>query len=191
MAAFPRVDGMSIDPRQSAFTLMWTNNATHSDVMTSRRVLMRTWSAPGGITCKNLHLDQVFIIFRPTSDIASLEFKTGDDDTKTWRAETLQLYVRMDPGNEYPVFEGTQGSTPLTYSCAMAVTPDVEGVEDYWCRSYRPLRDLPVATDLHGCTEMRVELLFPTLFRNPTPGTLEQIPDYRILKVICHFSAEL
>ena len=103
----------------------------------------------------------------------------------------MQLYVRTDPGHEHPVFAEREGHRPLTYSCAMTLAPDVEGTEDYWCRTYRPLRDVPIATGLNGCTEMNIELLFPTLFRNSTPGTLEQIPDYRILKVICHFSADL
>lgn len=191
MSAFPRLDGVSEDPSHASFTLTWSNNNTYTAKMTDKRVGMRTWAWPYGITCKRLHLDQVFIVFRPSDDIADSEVTTGDSKDNTWRAETMQLYVRTDPGHEHPVFAELEGHRPLTYSCALTLAPDVEGVEDYWCRTYRPLRDVPIATGLNGCTQMRVELLFPILFRNTTPGTLEQIPDYRILNVICHFSADL
>lgn len=191
MAAFPRLDGMNDDPHHASFTLQWTNNATHTEPMTSKRIGMRTWTWPWGLTCKRLYLDQVFIVFRPTAEIQSTEFVPGDSATQNWKAETMQLYVRSDPGHEHPVFAEGQGYRPLTYSCALAITPDVEGSEDYWCRTYRPLRDVPIATGLNGCTEFSMELLFPTLFVDPTPQSLEQIPSYRILKVICHFSAEL
>lgn len=191
MSAFPLIDGMSTDPSHASFTLLWSNNASKTEKMTSKRMTMRTWSWPWGITAKRLHLDQVFIIFRPTTDIGAQEFTAGDDATKSWRAETMQLYVRTDPGHEHPVFSESPGYRPLTYSSALTLCPDVEGSEDYWCRTYRPLRDVPIATGLNGCTEMNIELLFPALFKDPTPESLEQIPDYRILKVICHFSADL
>jgi hypothetical protein len=187
MSAFPLIDGHSEDPHHLLFTMMWTNNATHTEKMTKQTVSMRTWSHPWGLTCKKLHLDQVYVIFRPTTDITT--FSLGDDNTKSWRTETIQLYVRTNPGNEYPLFHNADKSRPLTYTQALTLTPDIEGSEDYWCRTYRPLRDVPICQGINGCTEMNIELIFPTLFLN-TPSSLEQIPDYRILKVICHFSAE-
>lgn len=188
MSAFPYLDGLAEDPHHMLFSMMWSNNTTYTQPMTKQKMVMRTWSMPWGLTCKRLHLDQVHIIFRPSSDITT--FQAGDAADKTWRAETMQLYVRTNPGNEYPVFHNQDGARPLTYTQALTLTPDVEGNEDYWCRTYRPLRDVPIWQGLNGCTEMDIELLFPILFQDPR-SPLEQIPDYRIVKVICSFSAEL
>ena len=192
MAYLPYLDGVQENASHSLFTLMWTNEDVNSNTndMTHYKVKLRTWNQPWGLSCKKLHLDQVHIIFRPTSDIPTNIFVTGDDATKTWRAETSQLYVRTNPGNEFPVFHQDMGKRPLTYSQALTLTPDVDGSEDYWCRTYRPLRDTPIWQGLNACTEIDIQLMFPILSQD-SRSTLEQIPSYRILKVICHFSAEL
>lgn len=110
--------------------------------------------------------------------------------------------VRIRPGVEhllYAVNADTastdmfikQPAQSLIYSSSMCLAPNVEGVEDYWQRTYRPVRDLPVSNNLNEVTEIDIQLLFPLLFTN-TSGTMKytQVPNYRILKVYCEFSLD-
>lgn len=197
---------------------MWSNVApAYLRPMSRHRVTLRGVDINGnhqGMTARHLHLDQVHIIFRPNADIAAPEFVHGDDSTKTWRAETAHLLVRTVPGEQHILFSsGTQdGVSPaltganaptstattatvreptrsLVYSAAMSLVPHVEGNEDYWCRTYRPIRDLPVANLLNGVSELEIELLFPLLF-NDNQAPFTEVPNYRILKVLCEFSVD-
>lgn len=186
---------MTLNPSRNHLAIMWSNDATYSRTMTRHTLNLPNDPLDGS----RLHLDQVHIIYRPTTDITV--FTTGDDNTKSWRAETSQLYVRTTPGDRHtlfavssssPLYE-TSASTsvvmPTTFSAALTVVPDSEGSEDLWCRTYRPIRDLPVATNLQQCREITVELLFPLLMADHRT-TLSQIPDYRIIKVLCEFSLD-
>lgn len=186
---------MTLNPSRTHVSIMWSNNGAYTRAMTRYGVNLPN----DPLDCAKLHLDQVHIIYRPTADISS--FTTGDDNTKTWRAETSQLYVRTTPGDRHtlyavsstnPVNESSASTNvvmPVTYSSALTVVPDTEGSEDLWCRTYRPIRDLPVATDVRNCRELIIELLFPLLMADHRT-TLTQIPDYRIIKVLCEFSLD-
>lgn len=145
-----------------------------------------------------LHLDQVHIIFRPSSDITV--FQNGDDSTLPWRAETSQLLVRTTPGERHLLLTTNSNHTttevtnkcpvlPTTYSSALSIVPDTEGAEDMWCRTYRPVRDMPVAHHFDQLTELSIELIFPLLLED-TRTTIKQIPDYRIVKILCEFSLD-
>lgn len=187
---------MTLNPSSAHFSVMWSNNDQNWDrSMTEHALTLRD-----AISCSKLHLDQVHIIFRPSSDIPSTQFVPGDTSTLTWRAETSQLLVRTTPGERHHLYATSSDDTtsndvmrqvhrPVTYSAALTVTPDSEGAEDMWCRTYRPVRDLPVAHHLFNTTELRIELLFPLLMED-TRTTLKQIPNYRIIKVLCEFSLD-
>lgn len=197
-------------PPPMQFCLMWSNNANHTRSMSRHRVTLRGLGGGDGygLTARHIHLDQVHIIFRPNADIGSSEYTRGDGDTKTWRAETAHLLVRTLPGEQHILFSsGTQDGVPggggdagdttttreptrsLVYSSALSLVPDVEGNEDYWCRTYRPVRDTPIANFVMNVSEMDVELLFPLLF-NDTRSPFTEVPNYRILKVLCEFSVD-
>ena len=77
----------------------------------------------------------------------------------------------------------------LTYSASLQVTP-YTGLpeEDVWCRTYRPLRDIPVANDLVDCSELQLDLLWPLLQGDPINTVWWAVPDYRMLRVTCDFS---
>lgn len=193
----------------SQFSVMWSNNATKTRPMTKHRITLRGMNDPQGygFTARHLHLDQVHIIFRPNADIAGSEYVPGDSSSKTWRAETSHLFVRTLPGEQHPCFssgtqDGIQGEASLTsttavreptcslvYSSALSLVPSVEGDEDYWCRTYRPVRDIPVANFVTNASELDIELMFPLLF-NDTTTPFTGVPNYRILKVLCEFSVE-
>ena len=178
------------------FSVIWSNNATHTRPMSQHTLTLRK-----GLTCQKMHLDQVMILFRPTSDIGVQEYKPGDSGVVTWRVETAQLMVRIKPGVEHLMYSVNGDSTEtgvikqptqsLVYSSSLALAPNVEGQEDYWQRTYRPIRDLPVSYDLQEVTELDIQLLFPMLFTNIS-GDLRytDVPDYRILKVYCEFSLD-
>lgn len=186
-------------PTTYQFSVMWNNNETFTRPMSNHIVTLRDGGGHhniGGITAKSLHLDQVHVIFRPSDQIT--QFMNGDDATKNWRVETSQLLVRTNPGNQNILYN--TDADPLTsssvvrdpvrclmYSSALALVPDTDGPEDYWCRTYRPVRDLPIAHYLTNVSELSIDLLFPLLFSDKTaPSTF--VPNYRILKVLCEFS---
>lgn len=171
--------------------------SSHS--FTLRDIMGSDYAGSGGLTCKYLYLDQVVIMFRPTADIVVTEFASNDGSQYNWHIETTNLLVRTHPGQEHSfcVVDQSQSSSAtrchkpshrLLYSNAYTVAPQIEGPEDYWCRTYRPVRDHPVAVYLQNVAELTVDLLFPLLY-NGTLNTF-QVPDYRILDVICEFTVE-
>lgn len=190
--------GTNTHPSSYQFAIMWRNNSTYSRPMSSYTVTLRDGGGTNnlaGITAKSLHLDQVHIIFRPTSDMTT--FEIGDDINSNWRMETTQLMVRTNPGNQHILY-ATNSDQPesmsvvrepmrsVIYSAALMVTPDIDGVEDYWCRTYRTTRDLPVAENLINVSELNIELIFPLLFADNLRST--HVPNNRIIKVLCEFS---
>lgn len=176
------------------FSVIWSNNETFTRPMSQHVLTLRK-----GLTCRHLHLDQVTVLFRPSTDIGSTEFQQGDSATLPWRVETSQLMVRIRPGVQHILYTANADTSPvqetiqhptqsLVYSSSLSLVPDTEGVEDYWQRSYRPVRDCPVSNDLDSISELDIQLLFPLLFTNMTNGTT--VPNYRILKVYCEFSLD-
>lgn len=191
------------------FSLMWVNDAaTHQRPMSSCRMTLRDaggdalGQSHGGLTCAALYLDQVLVQFRPASQIATTEYQANDNATKTWRNETTELFVRTTPGRRSlcytvagtdPIARGDgtiQPRTSLVYTAALHVVP--EASESTLVRTYRPQRDLPVATFLDNVSEITVDLLWPLLQGNAatTPGSW-YVPNYRIERVICDFTARI
>ena len=155
-----------------------------------------------GLTCEALHVDQVHIIFVPSNSPALTGlFRSGDGTNVRWRAEAQLVNIRLDPGERYTLATratnaprtssdttvvGAQQST--TYSASLANTPYTGAPqEEFWCRSYRPVRDLPAARHLQGVSELQIDLLWPLLQGNPDAIHWE-IPDYRIDRVVVDFS---
>lgn len=192
------------------FSMMWVNDpATHQRPMSTCRMTLRDaggdamGQSHGGLTCSALYLDQVHIRFRPTTEIASGEYTGGDSASRTWRDETTELYVRTSPGRRSVCYtlaaqdpiqpsDGTvtQPRVSLVYTAALHVTP--EASDTATVRTYRPLRDLPVATYLSNVSELTVDLLWPLLQGQAatTPGSW-YVPNYRIDRVICDFTARI
>ena len=186
------------------FSVQWINDPNdHGREMTSHTVMLRrghsTHHGYPGMSCRELYIDQVYIVYRPTDQITVGEFVAPDNATYNWHTETDHLLVNTSPGFQYPLYSVggdtadhvTTSYNPVSlasYSCALSVTPGGEGVEDYWCRTYRPIRDIPVATNLHDVNELRIKLMFPLLLDNTINQSLRQVPNYRILRVLCEFS---
>lgn len=189
----------------SKFSIIWANNVTRTRPMSRYRVTLRDVMQmhasqhvlEDGRTA-TLHLDQVQIVFRPSSDIGSTEFWANDNTDKTWRVETYQLMVRTHPGVTNTLYVTQPGAPdvevtakqPLRavhYSTALSLVPNVDGNEDYWVRTYRPIRDTPVAYQVEAMNELEVELFFPLILGDNT-APYDRVPDYRILKVYCEFS---
>lgn len=191
--------------------MMWVNDPnTYKRPMSSCRMTLRDAGGDafgqqdGGLTCSALYLDQVHIQFRPSENITTTEFVDGDTKDKSWRAETLELYVRTSPGRRSVCY--TQGATnpipsdasgtitrprvSLVYTAPFFHVPDVGGSEALHCRTYRPLRDLPIATYLQNVSELTVDLLWPLLQADPRAAKW-YVPDYRILRVVCDFTARV
>jgi hypothetical protein len=58
--------------------------------------------------------------------------------------------------------------------------------DTFWNRTFRPLREIPLAYDLHMVSELTIELLWPVLQGNDRMMSW-RVPDYRIENVICDF----
>lgn len=191
------------------FSLQWVNNTDHTRPMGSARFNLRDSLASqgeGGLTCGRLHLDQVHIHFRPPGTatspvIADDEFTRGDNRDLEWVNETLQLYVRITPGERYTLYTSpketpayqTSDTMPhpqrsLVYSAALSAGYATSGDgDDTFCKTYRPIRDLPVLYHASNLSEIQVDLLWPLLQGDPSAAWWG-VPEYRILRVICEFS---
>lgn len=199
-------------PQQPAmnrqFSVIWTNNATYTRPMSRHGVTLRGVGIGGmeGLTYNALHLDQVQIVFRPNTSITAPEYVAPDSENYTWRVETSQLFVRTRPGKQHvlistgsndrttpvgTVTSQSEGRHSVVYSAALSLAPNVDGNEDYWVRTYRPVRDLPIAE--HGCgeSELDIELFFPLMLDDERALPFTAVPDYRILKVLCEFSVRV
>lgn len=189
------------------FVVQWSNDTSDfKRPMSSHTVNLRqghtTRHGHQGLDCEELYLDQVYIMFRPTNEIGANEYKAPDADTFDWHTETDQLLVRTNPGFQYPLY-AVQGNTTsdhitsahnptlgLTFSQSLTVKdPGAKNVDDtYWCRTYRPVRDLPIATHVHNVGTLQIDLLFPVLL--DAVSSMQSVPDYRILRVICEFTTK-
>lgn len=185
------------------FSVMWQNNDTHTRPgMSQHTFRLRDLGVPlyDGVT---VHVDQIMIIFRPTEGkgaIGADEYQAPDTKEYTWHTETDHLMLRCSPGQRYPLYVGDDPTTshssdmdqdpvqrPVTFSAALAATPNSVGDESFWVRTYRPIRDLPVVQDTSNLTEWQLELFFPLLLGD-SRMIRTTVPDYRILKVLCDFS---
>lgn len=186
------------------FSLQWVNTSDKKRPMCSVRFSLRdalSEHGEGGLTCRQLFLDQVHIHFRPSDAIATEEYMPGDKKDLEWVTETLQLYVRLSPGARHtlytsgvPLIEVDPSTVPhpqrsLVYSTALSAAhaTSADG-DDSFCRTYRPVRDLPVLEYASRLSDLQVDLLWPLLQGNPTGTAWWSVPDYRINRVICEFS---
>ena len=186
------------------FSIQWVNDATHQRPMSTCRMTLRDaggdalGQSTGGLTCGALYLDQVTVEMRPVADIGSTEFQEGDDAARDWWGPTTELYVRTSPGRRSvgyvlgatdPVLttDGTvQPRASLVYTTALGLTPD-----GGWVRTFRPLRDLPIATHLYNVSEVTVDLLWPLLQADKVNHHTWYVPNYRIARVLCDFTAHV
>lgn len=187
------------------FSLQWVNDGTFKRPMSSCRFNLRDVLSPygmAGLTCRRLHLDQVHIQFRPsklsdgTANIQDDEFRTGDNRNYDWTNETLQLYVRVTPGESFVMYtlpaHSNEPERSLVYSAAMSAGYSTSAtVPDAYCRTYRPIRDIPVLNHAHLLSELKVDLLWPLLQGDPAKTVWWSVPDYRLLRVTCEFSFEV
>lgn len=190
------------------FSMMWVNDpVTHQRPMSSCRMTLRDaggdalGQSHGGLTCGALYLDQVIVELRPTADIAPTEYQDGDTNARDFWGPTAQLYVRTSPGRrsvgytlgaEDPIqsTDGTvQPRVSLVYTASLAVV--VDGSGNAHQRTYRPLRDLPIATHLQNVSELTVDLLWPLLQADKTHHPTWYVPNYRIQRVLCDFTAHV
>lgn len=194
------------------FSVQWVNHPTlHNEPMSTCRTLLRDaggdaiGQSPGGLTCGSLFLDQVIVELRPVADIAPSEFKPGDDATRDWWGPTTELYVRTTPGRRSVSYvhggdeslthlgrsEGTLAAprANLVYTAALHLVQDTYGTVHQ--RTFRPLRDLPVATHLQNVSEITIDLLWPLLQADKTHHPTWYVPDYRINRVLCEFTARI
>lgn len=197
------------------FSLQWVNTSDFKRPMSSMRFNLRDamvgGSGESGLTCGRLHLDQVHVQFRPSKkadgsvNITDAELRPGDSRDYDWTTETLQLYVRITPGERHTLYTSgptTNGSTSdfgnsmvphpqrsLVYSVALGAAHSTAATtSDAHCRSYRPIRDLPVLRDSTGLTDIQIDLFWPLLQGDHTNAVWWSVPDYRILRVLCEFS---
>jgi hypothetical protein len=160
-----------------------------------------TGQSHGGLTCSALYLDQVVVQFRAASSIGPSEYDPTDNNTRTWKDETTELYVRTSPGRRsvcytqagtdpiQPADATVQPRVSLVYTAALHATPTSD---TSLVRTYRPLRDLPIATYLQNASEITVDLLWPLLQgRSPTTPGSWFVPNYRIERVVCDFTARV
>lgn len=190
------------------FSVLWSNNTDHTRPMSRHTFRLRDLGLPlyDNVT---VHVDQVNIIFRPNTAIGPDEYVAPDTDKLTWHAETDNLLLRCTPGVRHPLYVGDDPATgsagnPVahtrddghdtghvqrvcTYSAALATTWNQVGDESYWCRSYRPIRDLPVLVGGSNLSEWTLELIFPFLLGDSQMARTS-VPDYRIQKVYVEFS---
>lgn len=190
------------------FSLQWVNDpATHLRPMSTCRVTLRDaggdalGQSPGGLTCGSLYLDQVIVELRPASEIDPAEFRDGDDAARDWLGPTSELYVRTSPGRRSVGYvlgatdaiqqpDGAiQPRANLVYTTALHAVPDSTG--NPLQRAYRPLRDLPIATHLFNVSELTVDLLWPLLQADRTRHPTWYVPNYRIHRVLCDFTAHV
>lgn len=194
------------------FSMMWINDpVTHQRPMSSCRMTLRDaggdalGQSNGGLTCGALYLDQVTVELRPVASIASTEYQDGDSASRDFWGPTTELYVRTSPGRrsvgyivgaDDPVqtADGTvQPRVSLVYTAALSLAGS--GATGHAGTDhrlvFRPLRDLPVATHLHNVSELTVDLLWPLLQADKTNHPTWYVPNYRINRVLCDFTAHV
>ena len=183
------------------FSIMWANNAAMNRPMSRHTFRLRDLGHIFLTKKDAVHLDHVYILFTPLNNLTNAQFIPPDSRDLTLRGETMQLMVRTTPGVRHMFFTERSDDKVMgefdqvdvttkatTYSSSLSITPDVEGTEDYWCRTYRPIRDLPVIQDYEGdLTQLTIEFIWPIMLSNHRT-VFQQIPDYRIYQVIVEFS---
>lgn len=190
------------------FSLLWINDpSTHQRPMSTCRMVLRdaggdaVGQSPGGLTCGSLFLDQVIVELRAVADIAPSEYQNGDTNAVDWWGPTTELYVRTTPGRRSVCYtlgadepvqstDGTvQPRASMIYTTPLTVVTDASGYGHQ--RTYRPLRDLPIATHLQNVSEITVDLLWPLLESDRTSHPIWYVPNYRIDRVLCDFTARV
>lgn len=187
------------------FSLQWVNSPEYKRPMNMARFNLRDALAThrdAGLTCGKLFLDQVHVQFRPSVEIQSTEYRVGDREALDWINETLQLYVRLTPGVRHVLYTSashdggeadpntvTHPERSIVYTSALSASHATSGDgDDAYCKTYRPIRDLPVLEGASQVSEIQVDLLWPLLQGDPSRVAWWSVPDYRIIRVICEFS---
>ena len=76
---------------------MWSNNTTFNRPMSRHTFRLRDLDHIFLTRKEAVHLYQVYIIFRPSTDLPDTGLRVGDSNTYTLRAETMQLMIRTTP----------------------------------------------------------------------------------------------
>lgn len=181
-------------PSFGRFVLMWANDPAYSKTdMVKHTSVIRELGAQGlhGLTCRQLYVDQVTIVFRNANKIPSVQFWPGDSAAYALDVETQNLQLVLRPGLIHPVYVD-QKSVRLdqqhyVYSSSLALHNNATVVDGYTMKVYRPIRDVPVATQYHNVGQLELELVFPILRMG---GIFAQIPDNRVAYVIVEFAYE-
>lgn len=177
---------------------MWKNSDQFDKTdMVRHPILLRGVGDAGlrGLTCSNLYIDQITIVFRDPASMNPSEFWPGDSALYTWNIETQTLQVGVNPGLENGTW--TQQSEPVTrleraFTYSGSYTQHGLGqltLENYYIKIYRPNRDLPVATNLQNVGNFILHLQFPLIYLDTKTFRVD-IPDNRIQYVVVEFSAE-
>lgn len=141
-----------------------------------------------GLTCRNLYIDQITILYREPGTIT--QFAQDDNSTYTFDAETENLHVLVTPGDRYQAWAHRIGENDFkpvyAYSGVFARIPS----SSTYLKSYRPVRDLPVARNLHNVSNLHFHLEFPVMSMFNSTLKTRDFPDYRVKYVIIELSIE-
>ena len=185
-------------PAQSRFTLMWANDADFTkDNMLRHTAVLRGVGESGlhGLTCRNLYVDQITVVYRDPSAIDPGQFIPHDSASFTWNLETQVLHLGVSPGlsqNAWTVKPNHPENVQHAYQFSNSYTQHNTGqmtLEGYYVKVYRPTRDVPVAVNLQGVGNLSFHLLFPLIFLSPTFPYVD-MPDYRVQYVIVELAVE-
>lgn len=170
-------------PPTGKFSFLWSNRPDGTDKMLNKVLRLPA----GTLTCKQLFIDRVTVVMKPTEAI--LRFDPPDHPNATWRAETFNMLVRLNgaAGQNNPLYVFRQGASTQQYPSQISnygqsfvIDSDVEGDHDRWCLMYKPIRDHPIALDVNQMAEFDINIFFPLHGMN--------LPDYRIDSVLMEFS---
>lgn len=178
-------------PSAQHFTVMWCNHPTNYDLpMVQHTAVLRGIGSGGihGLTCRNLYIDQITVMYREPTSIT--QFAQDDISAYTFDTETDNLHVMLTPGDRYQAWAHRLGENDFkpvyTYSGVFVRIPS----SSTYLKSYRPVRDLPVARNLHNVSNFQFHLQFPVLSMFNNSMKTRDFPDYRIKYVIIEFSVE-
>ena len=170
-------------PPAGKFSFLWSNSPDGSEKMLNKVLRLPA----GTLTCKQLFVDRITIVQKPTEAI--LKFDSPDHPNATWRAETYNLFIRLNgtEGLNHPVYVFRAGASTQQYPSQISnygqsfiIDSDVEGDHDRWCVMYKPVRDQPIAVNLKQTESFDISMFFPLHGMN--------MPDYRVDSMLVEFS---
>lgn len=185
-------------PGHTRFTLMWANDTGFTKTNMLRHTSVLRGLGEGGLyglTCRNLYVDQITVVYRDATNIPSGQFVTGDGSAYTWNLETQLLHLSVSPGlvqNAWTTKPENPDTVQHAYTYSGTYTQHNTGqvtLEGYYVKVYRPTRDLPVAVNLQNVGNLGFHLIFPMIFLSPTFPYVD-MPDYRVQYVLLELSVE-